>query len=209
MGIESELDQVPALALGTSDVSLLELATGYSTLANRGVRNDPIAVTRIEDMNGNVLYEVQPEPKEALSEETTAIVVDMMRDVVTKSYGTGIHIRNQFSLNGYDFAGKTGTTQESADGWFMLMHPQLVTGAWVGFNDRRITFRSNWWGQGAHNALFLVGDFLARANKMPDVALSKSERFPTPERYSDPLQSLDPLPPSSDGGNDGSGRVEW
>jgi len=204
MGIESELEQVPALALGTSDVSLLEMATGYSTLANRGVRNDPIAVTRIEDMNGNVLYEVQPEPKEALSEETTAIVVDMMRDVVTQPYGTGVRIRNQYGLNGYDFAGKTGTTQESADGWFMLMHPELVTGAWVGFNDRRMTFRSSWWGQGAHNALFLVGDFMRRVHASSDIALNKAEKFPLPDAY-DPLPALE----NAEGNADQRGRVGW
>ncbi len=185
MGIESELDQVPALALGTSDVSLLELATGYSTLANGGIRNEPIVVTRIEDKNGNLLYEAQQAPKEALSDQTAALVVDMMRDVI--AYGTGARIRNQFKLTGYDFAGKTGTTQEGADGWFMLMHPELVTGSWVGFNDRRVTFRSGWWGQGAHNALFVVGDYLKRVNTSPDVALSKGEKFPAPEAYDLPL----------------------
>ena len=181
MGIESDLDEVPSLALGTSDVTLLEMATGYSTLANGGIRNDPIVVTRIEDKNGNVLYETLPAPKEAIDEETTAIVIDMMRGVVSQRYGTGIRIRNQFGLHGYDIAGKTGTTQEGADGWFMLMHPELVTGAWVGFNDRRVTFRSNFWGQGAHNALFVVGDFIQRANASDEVALNKSEKFPMPE----------------------------
>ena len=183
MGIESDLDEVPSLALGTSEVTLLEMATGYSTLANGGIRNDPIVVTRIEDKNGNVLYEALPAPKEAIDEETTAIVIDMMRGVVTQSYGTGIRIRNQFGLHGYDLAGKTGTTQESADGWFMPMHPDLVTGAWVGFNDRRVTFRSSFWGQGAHNALFVVGDFIKRANASDEVALNKSEEFPMPEFY--------------------------
>lgn len=186
MGIESELDHVPALALGTSDVSLLEMATGYSTLANGGIRNDPVVVTRIEDKNGNLLYEAQPAPKEALSDQTAALVIDMMRDVVNQGYGTGIRIRNQFKLDGYDFAGKTGTTQEGADGWFMLMHPELVTGAWVGFNDRRVTFRSNWWGQGAHNALFVVGDYLTQVTKSDQVRLSRSARFPEPDNYRPP-----------------------
>ena len=190
MGIESELDLVPSLALGTSDVSLLEMATGYSTLANGGIRNDPIVVTRIEDKNNHVLYEAPSTPKEAIDEETAAIVIDMMRGVVSQPYGTGIRIRNQFGLTGYDFAGKTGTTQEGADGWFMLMHPELVTGAWVGFNDRRVTFRSSFWGQGAHNALFVVGDFIKQANTSADVALSKSKKFPMPEFY-EPWLSLD------------------
>ncbi len=183
MGIESKLDEVPALALGTSDVSLLELTSAYTTLANGGLHYAPTVVTRIEDKNGNVLYEEEPAPREALSEETAYTIIDMMRDVVGQPYGTGIRVRNQFGLAGYDFAGKTGTTQESADGWFMLMHPDLVTGAWVGFNDRRVTFRSSWWGQGAHNALFLVGDFIRRTDALPEAGLTKSERFPMPEDY--------------------------
>ena len=208
MGIDSELDMVPALGLGTSDVSLLEMATGYSTLANGGIRNDPVVVTRIEDKNGNLLYEAQPAPKEALSDQTAALVIDMMRDVVNQPYGTGIRIRNQFKLNGYDFAGKTGTTQESADGWFMLMHPELVTGAWVGFNDRRLTFRSGWWGQGAHNALFVVGDYLQRVNANSEIALSKREKFAPPEAYDLPdFESLDAQRQREE--DDQRGRVGW
>ncbi len=183
MGIRSPLDEVPSLALGTSDVTLLEMATAYSTLANLGIRNDPVIVTRIEDENGTVLYEAVSAPGEALSDETAAVVIDMLRDVVNEEYGTGYRIRWQFEQAGYDFAGKTGTTQEGADGWFMLMHPELVTGAWVGFNDRRVTFRSTFWGQGAHNALFVVGDYLQRANGSPEVGLTMAERFPPPEAF--------------------------
>lgn len=183
MGVESPLDEVPSLALGVSDVSLLELTTGYATLASGGIRHDPIAVTRILDSSGNVLYEAQPVPREALSEETAYTVIDMMRDVIDQPYGTGQRIRHQFGLYGYDFAGKTGTTQESADGWFMLMHPELVTGAWTGFNDRRVVFRSNFWGQGAHNALFFVGDYLKRAADSDEMGLTMTERFPLPEDY--------------------------
>ena len=129
MGIESPLDPVPALALGTSDVSLLELVTGYSTLANLGIRNRPVAILRIEDRRGTVLYEHRPAPGEALSDVTSAVMIDMLRGVINEPYGTGHRIRSQFRLTGYDFAGKTGTTQEGADGWFVLMHPELVTGA--------------------------------------------------------------------------------
>ncbi len=180
MGIQSELEPVLSLALGTSDVSLLELATAYSTLANLGTRLDPVVVTRIEDQHGTPLYEYQAEPKVELIMETAIVIVDMMRDVINQAYGTGYRIRLQFGLDGYDFAGKTGTTQEGADGWFMLMHPEMVTGSWVGFNDRRVTFRSTFWGQGAHNALLVVGEFLTRINADPDAALSLEAEFPYP-----------------------------
>ena len=157
MGINSTLDAVPALALGTSDITLLELATAFSTLASGGLQYDPVLVTRIEDRFGNVLYEHTSSPEEALSEQTAYTVVNMMRGIING--GTGVRIRSQYGLRDYDLAGKTGTTQNNADGWFGLMHPNLVTGAWVGFNDRRVAFRTFWWGQGAHNALFLVGSY--------------------------------------------------
>jgi len=177
MGIKSPLKEVPSLALGTSDVTLLEMTSAYSTLADGGLHNEPVVVTRIEDRNGNVLFETEPAPREALSEATAYTMIDMLRGVIRD--GTGRRILWQFNLGKYDLAGKTGTTQESADGWFMMMHPDLVTGAWVGFNDRRVTFRTDFWGQGAHNALFLVGDFFKKAAAQPDSLIS-DRRFPTP-----------------------------
>ncbi|NNE34554.1 MAG: penicillin-binding protein, partial [Rhodothermales bacterium] len=177
MGIQSRLEEVPSIALGTSDVTLLELTSSYSTLASGGEYHEPTVVTRIEDRFGNVLYEAEPKPTMAISQETAYTVLDMMRDVIR--YGTGVRIRGQFGLGAYDLAGKTGTTQNNADGWFVAMHPELVTGAWIGFNDRRIAFRSDWWGQGAHNALFIVGDFLQRTLQGDDPLLSNA-RFPTP-----------------------------
>ena len=197
MGIESSLYEVPSLALGTSNVTLLELTTAYSTLANSGLRHTPTVVTRIEDRQGNVLYEYRPRPEEALNEQTALTVIDMMRDVV-QTGGTGARIRWQYQLYDYDFAGKTGTTQNSADGWFVLMHPELVTGGWVGFNDQRMTFRTDWWGQGAHNALFLVGDYTRQVAE--EGALSK-EAFPLPAAYSAPV------PDDSDFQD--RGKVSW
>lgn len=186
MGIKSPLEEVPSLALGTSNVTLLELVSAYATLASGGLYYEPIVVTRIEDASGHVLYEARPVPREALSEETAYTVIDMLRDVVR--YGTGTRIRWQFGLTQYDFAGKTGTTQNSADGWFILMHPELVTGAWVGFNDQRVTFRTHWWGQGAHNALFIVGDFWRRLTQMPDVEINRNATFPLPLWQRTPTQ---------------------
>lgn len=182
MGIESPLEEVPALGLGTSDVTLLELTAAYNTLANGGLHYDPVFVTRIEDRFGNVLYEHNPTPEEALSEETAYTVVNMLRGVIFRQGGTGVRVRHQYGLGNFDLAGKTGTTQNSADGWFMLMHPDLVTGAWVGFNDRRVTFRTNWWGQGAHNALHLVGTYFRSLAESDEIELSE-ERFPRPEEF--------------------------
>ncbi len=128
-----------------------------------------------------MLYEAEPSPEEAISEETAYTVVDMMRGVIDG--GTAVRLKRQYDLDGYDLAGKTGTTQNAADGWFMLMHPDLVTGGWVGFNDRRIAFRSNFWGQGAHNAMYVVGHYFGAAARTPEVQLDKAARFPDASVY--------------------------
>lgn len=201
MGIESRLHEVPSLALGTSDVTLLETTAAYSTLASGGLYHEPTVVTRIEDRYGNVLYEATPSPREALSERTAYTVVDMLRGVI--DYGTGVRIRNQFNLGAYDLAGKTGTTQMAADTWFMLMHPQLVTGSWVGFNDRRLHFRSDWWGQGSHTALLLVGDYFRRLADDDEVQINRDATFPLPAQYAERVPEEDS---TRTGGN---GRVGW
>ena len=200
MGVrKSPLQGVPSIALGTSNVTLLEMATAYSTLANGGLYNEPVSVTRIEDRYGNVLWQNTPSPSEALSERTAYTVVDMMRGVI--DYGTGQRIRTQFEMGDYDLAGKTGTTQRSADTWFMLMHPELVSGAWVGFDDPRFTFKTSWWGQGAHSALFLVGDFYRRIAKSDSVSLlSKEAAFPMVESFG---------PPEDTSGTQQGGRLGW
>ncbi len=157
MGIrQSELDPVPSLALGTSPVSLKEMVTAYATIADSGRFREPVMVTRIEDRHGRVLEEfAAPDPEDILDEDVAYTLLDVMRDGVDR--GTAASIRNRFGIRA-DVAGKTGTTQDNADGWFILMHPQLVAGAWVGFNDPRITLRSDYWGQGAHSALPIVAD---------------------------------------------------
>ncbi len=162
MGVrESELRPVPSLALGTSPVSLKEMVTAYATIADGGRFREPVMVTRIEDRHGRVLEEfAAPEPENVLDENVAYTLLDVMRDVVDR--GTAASIRSRFGIRA-DVAGKTGTTQDNADGWFILMHPQLVAGAWVGFNDPRITLRSDYWGQGAHSALPMVGDVVGGA----------------------------------------------
>ncbi|HEX2241766.1 MAG TPA: penicillin-binding transpeptidase domain-containing protein, partial [Gammaproteobacteria bacterium] len=157
MGInQSKLDEVPALALGTSPVTPLEMVSAYSTIAASGVYRQPIFITRITDKNGKVLAEFATKDKRVMSEKVVGDLINMLRGAIDQ--GTGQAVRAQFGLRG-DFAGKTGTTQNNSDGWFILMHPRLVAGAWVGFNDPRVTMRSNYWGEGGHNALLLIGDF--------------------------------------------------
>ncbi|MES3630342.1 MAG: penicillin-binding transpeptidase domain-containing protein, partial [Longimonas sp.] len=203
MGIRSELDAVPAISLGTSDVTLLELVSAYSTLANGGLYYEPQTIARVEDRYGNVLWEARSAPQEALSERSAYTVVDMMRGVI--DYGTGQRIRTQFGLGNYDLAGKTGTTQRSADGWFIMMHPDLVMGSWVGFNDPRITFRTSTWGQGGRNALFVVGDFARRVADIGEEEGEESSLFSRNAQF--PLEDYAPMRDEEE--EDDSGGLGW
>ncbi|WP_222622918.1 penicillin-binding protein 1A [Ramlibacter cellulosilyticus] len=164
MGVrQSKLNEVPSLALGTSPVTLKEMVTSFATIANSGNYVEPVVVTAVEDRSGNVLESFgRGASEQALSTQAAQTLLDVLRGTV--EYGTAAGLRPRFGLSG-DLAGKTGTTQDNTDGWFILMHPQLVAGAWMGFNDNRVTMRSSYWGQGAHNALFVVGDMMQQAQK--------------------------------------------
>ncbi|HLN86342.1 MAG TPA: transglycosylase domain-containing protein [Candidatus Limnocylindrales bacterium] len=179
MGVnQSRLDEVPALALGSSPVTPLEMVSAYSTLAAGGQYGQPIFVTRITDKKGNPLASFTTEIQRVMSDKIVGDLINMLRDAVDK--GTGQAVRAQFGVRA-DVAGKTGTTQNNTDGWFILMHSRLVAGAWVGFNDSRVTMRSNYWGEGAHNALLLVGDFFQHA--LDGRLIDGSTRFPYERPY--------------------------
>ena len=155
MGVrQSKLDEVPSLALGTSPVTLREMVVAYASIANGGSFMEPVLVLRIERRDGRLLEEfIRAEPQRALPRPSALTLVDVMRGVVDE--GTGVAIRQRFGIQA-DVAGKTGTTQDNSDGWFILMHRQLVAGAWVGFNDNHVTMGS--WGEGARSALPIVGE---------------------------------------------------
>lgn len=193
MGVQSKLNPVPSLGLGTSEVTLLEMVSAYATLAGGGTYRAPYFITRIEDADGNVLEQFEPAPPvQALDAEVDYTLIDMMRGVVDR--GTGTRMR------GYaqgDLAGKTGTTQHGADGWFMLIHPNLAMGAWVGFDTPSITFRSAYYGQGAHSALPIVGAFMREARRAAPDLLPADARFTPPPGYRAPARPLAPEPDST------------
>lgn len=186
LGIKSKLEPYPSIALGTAECTLLELVSAYTTFANKGVHIEPIAITRIEDKNGNVLAEFKPDfQREVISPETAYIMVDMLRGVIRGAeggLGTGVRLRNEFGVR-QDIAGKTGTTQNSADNWFIAMTPSIVMGAWVGGEDRRVRFPENTYiGQGARTSLPIVGEFIVRARNDKSVNWSM-EAFEQPEGF--------------------------
>jgi len=143
MGISSHIPPYPSIALGTSELSPLEITSAYGVFANEGVYVEPIAILRIEDKDGNVIADYTPDRREVLSPETAYLMTDMLTDVIDG--GTGIAARNFFN---YPAAGKTGTTQDFADAWFIGYTPQIAAGVWVGFDDHRITFHDWSDGQG-------------------------------------------------------------
>lgn len=186
-GIDMSLTPAyPSIALGTAEVSLLELVSAYTTFANAGVHIEPIAITRIEDKEGNILVDYFPEySPEVISPETAYIMLDMMRGVIRGGdgyNGTGVRLRNVYNVQ-QDVAGKTGTTQNSADNWFVAMMPHIVMGAWVGGEDRRIRFPTDLdysIGQGARSALPIVGTFINKVTNDPDAPWSYDSFTPPP-----------------------------
>lgn len=174
---QSKLDPVPSLVLGTSPVTLLEMVSTYASIADQGQYRQPVFVRSITDRKGRVVAQFSSEPKRAMTASAAIMLTDIMRGVI--SQGTGQAVRARFGLQA-DLAGKTGTTQNNTDGWFIMMHPELVAGSWVGFNDARVTLRSNYWGQGGHNAGLVVGDFYHAALK--EKLLDAKARFASPPR---------------------------
>jgi penicillin-binding protein 1A len=150
MGVESPIDAVPSICLGTCDLSVYEMVGAMSTFANKGIYVKPMFVTSIEDRNGVVLQRFSPEQHEAMSERTAYLTTKLMQGVVDG--GTGVRLRYRYGITA-PIAGKTGTTQNHSDGWFMGLTPQLVTGVWVGGEVRSIHFQNIALGQGANMAL--------------------------------------------------------
>ena len=182
MGVESDLPDKPAIALGTADLSLYEMLTVYGTLVNRGVRVKPSYLLGIEDKDGNVIakFNDKPEVARALSRETADLMVNMLKNVVDTG-GTARRLRYTYKLRN-DLIGKTGTTQSHADGWFIGATPKLVFGSWVGADNRLVRFRTIREGQGANTALPIVGLFLDRFNKDETFKNIRYARFPEPSR---------------------------
>ncbi|MFB9293311.1 penicillin-binding protein 1A [Persicitalea jodogahamensis] len=178
LGIHSDLPPVPSLALGTADISLLEMVGAYTAFANEGRISEPVYVTKIVDRNGKALRESEPQRRrEVLSPDNAAIMLHMMQAVVNEGSGSGL--RSTFGLS-LDIAGKTGTTQNQTDGWFIGITPGLVTGVWVGGESPLVRFRSLSMGQGSRTALPIWGEFTSRlvrlgyySKKVPFAPLSE------------------------------------
>ncbi len=196
MGITREIPPVPSIALGTVDVNVYEMVGAYGTFANQGVYVKPVMVTRIEDKNGTVLYEYVPETRDVLSKDVAYTMVNLMEGVT--QHGSGARLRHSFAkeqtvykeiMTGYPYeltnpiAGKTGTTQNQSDGWFMGMVPNLVTGVWVGGEERSTHFKSLRYGQAASMALPIWALYMKANYANEELGISKGA-FEKPEDLS-------------------------
>ena len=196
LGVEQQIPAVPSIALGTPDLSVYEMVAAYSTFANQGVYTKPVMVTRIEDKNGTILFQYSPETKDVLSKEVAYVTVKLMEGVT--QFGSGQRLRHSAAkdqlvykeiVTGYPYefknpiAGKTGTTQNQSDGWFMGIVPNLVTGVWVGGEDRSTHFETITYGQGASMALPIWANYMRSCYEDESLNISKDE-FTTPEDLS-------------------------
>lgn len=182
MGIKTELDEVPSLCLGTTDLKVLELTGAYCTFVNQGTYVEPIAVTRIEDRHGNVLWEHPREVRQVLSRNNAYMMVELLKGVVDEPGGTAGRLRYRYKFKN-EMGGKTGTTQNHSDGWFMGITPHLVSGVWVGCADRRVRFRSLEYGQGASMALPIYALFMERLYADESIGIPNDAAFERPRGY--------------------------
>jgi len=187
LGVTSQIPEVPSICLGTADISVFEMVAANSTFANKGTYIQPTFISRIEDKNGKVLEEFIPNSNEVFSEEKAYTMIQLMRGVVQE--GTGSRLRGaKYKLNN-QIAGKTGTTQHNADGWFIGLTPELAAGCWVGGEDRSIHFNSITEGQGASMALPIWGKFFVKVYADKTIKLSKAD-FTKPKNL-DPNLEMD------------------
>ena len=195
LGVSSNIPNVPAIALGTPDLSVYEMVGAYGAFANKGIYVKPIMVTKIEDRNGKIVFQSTPETKDVLSEESSYVTLKLLEGVT--KFGSGARLRHDIPedernyvyknvVTGYPYkfdnaiAGKTGTTQNQSDGWFIGMVPNLVTGVWVGGEDRSIHFEEIAFGQGATMSLPIWGLFMKKCYEDEELGVSK-EDFEEPE----------------------------
>ena len=195
LGVSSNIPNVPAIALGTPDLSVYEMVGAYGAFANKGIYVEPVMVTKIEDKNGTIIYQSKPNTKDVISEESSYVTLKLLEGVT--KFGSGARLRHNIAedernhvynnvVTGYpyefknDIAGKTGTTQNQSDGWFIGMVPNLVTGVWVGGEDRSIHFKEIAYGQGATMSLPIWGLFMNKCYADEELNVSK-DPFPEPE----------------------------
>jgi penicillin-binding protein 1A len=178
MGITSEVPPYPSICLGTFNASVYDMTGAYSVFANHGTWTEPTYILRIEDKNGNVIYTHTPKVVQAMDAQTAYVMTYMLKGVIED--GTGSRLGRTYGFHN-PVGGKTGTTQDNSDGWFMGITPQLVTGVWTGCEDRDIHFRSTRLGEGANSALPIFAGFMKRVYDNPALGIKRNVDFDAPK----------------------------
>ena len=186
-GLKNYIDPVISVCLGTPDVSVSEMVSGYSTFPNNGIRVEPLYVSHIEDSFGNIVASFTPQVNEVLTEDASYKMLNMLQGVV--DHGTAVRLRFRYGFKG-EMGGKTGTTQNNSDGWFMGFTPSLVSGCWVGGEDRSIHFDNLREGQGANMALPIYALFMQKVYADKTLGYSEEEVFDIPEEYRLPCNAI-------------------
>jgi penicillin-binding protein 1A len=181
MGVRSYIDPVPSIFLGTSDIKLEEMVGAYGTFANKGVYVRPMYVTRIEDKNGNTISRFEPKIEEVLSEDHAYLMLNLLQNVILTGTGRKLRLEPYNLMN--QIGGKTGTTQNHANGWFMCVTPNLVGGVWSGWEDQAIHFETLAEGQGATMALPIFAKFLKKVYSDPQFEMMESDEFERPADF--------------------------
>lgn len=184
--LNKDIQPTPSLCLGPCEISVGEMVSAYTVFANRGIRTAPLFVTRIEDNEGNIISEFSPLMEEVISEESSYKMLDMLRAVINE--GTGGRVRFRYGIKA-DMGGKTGTTNNNSDGWFMGFTPSLVSGVWVGGEDRDIHFDTMLYGQGASMALPVWAIYMNKVYADKNLGYSQDEKFIFPEDF-DPCNDI-------------------
>jgi penicillin-binding protein 1A len=180
MGIKSYIDPVPPMIYGTSDMSVEEMVGAYATFANKGIHTDPLYVTRIEDKNGNLLATFQPERMESISEQTAFLMLNLMEGVI--NFGTAVRLRYRYNFTA-QIAGKTGTTQNHSDGWFIGITPKIITGIWVGAEDRSVHFDELALGSGTNMALPIWAHYMQKVYADSTLGITQEDLFEEPADF--------------------------
>jgi penicillin-binding protein 1A len=178
MGITSDVPAYPSICLGSFDASVFDMTGAYSVYANHGVWTQPTFLLRIEDRNGNVLYTNHTQIKQAMNEQTAYVMTYMLKGVIED--GTGTRLRSRYGFYN-PIAGKTGTTENNSDGWFIGVTPQLVTGIWTGCEDRAIHFRTERLGEGANSALPIFALYMKRVYDNTSLGIKRNVDFDPPK----------------------------
>ena len=186
-GLKNQMDPVISICLGTPDVSVGEMVSGYTVFANKGIRAEPIYVTHIEDPYGNTIASFNSQMSEVLTEDASYKMLHMLKNVIDG--GTGSRVRFRYGIKA-PMGGKTGTTQNNSDGWFMAFTPSLVSGCWVGGEERSIHFDRLSEGQGASMALPIYGLFMQKVYADKTLGYSEEEDFDIPEQYANPCKTI-------------------